>query len=360
MATATESWYVRLPNGRTLRARSSDVVRRHLRAGRIPPESRARRPGERRWLPLQRIAEFAGLARVRRPKPAVNGAASRPARTAHGASRSPGVRGVIGELLQAFDSALNRSKLVIAAAAGIMLAFGVIAFGWAGELPPGASSVAGYAGAGIFVLAVTAMASALVTRMTLIELDRQRPDGAGVLSSFLRILAANAVVTAVVVGLLFAVRAALPALAASDWGDLNWLRDGLTAVAAILRVLLEVGCWAVIALAVLLLGPVVVIEEEPVWTSLRVWLGMLHSQLGRIYVCEAIAFLAAVVMTLPLMVLVSVAAYALSDAMGTLEWNTLLLMGGLALTPMITYLSVANVFIYINLRYEFYFSAHRR
>ena len=33
---------------------------------------------------------------------------------------------------------------------------------------------------------------------------------------------------------------------------------------------------------------------------------------------------------------------------------------GLALTPLIAYLIVANVFIYLNLRYEFFYSARER
>ena len=35
----------------------------------------------------------------------------------------------------------------------------------------------------------------------------------------------------------------------------------------------------------------------------------------------------------------------------------LMVLGGIALTPLIAYLLVANVFIYLNLRYEFFHSA---
>ncbi len=221
MATVTATWYIRLPNGRLLRARSADAVRRQLRAGRIPPGTRARRIGEGRWQAIERIAEFADMDRVTRT--AANGA-PHPAPAARDAAPAPAVRGVIDELLLAYDHTLRRAKLAIAALAGIGLAVGLIVLTWAAALPAGAESIAGYAGAGGFMLAVTALASALLTRMTVIELDQQRPAAAaGIVRSFLRILIAQAIVAGVALGLLFAVQAAGPWLAAGDWGDLAWL-----------------------------------------------------------------------------------------------------------------------------------------
>jgi hypothetical protein len=370
MPTATEIWYVRLPSGRTIRARTADVLRRHLRAGRIPPESRARRSGEKTWQPLARIAAFADAMPPKRRAPAVKRAAvkraaTRPASGNGSESRPLGVRGLIGELLGALDSTLNRTKLTIGALTGIGLAIGWIAFELAAELPAGLESVAGYTTLSLFVLAVVALASVLLTRITVIELDRhRRAQGAelvaGLWGNFLRVLVAQGLVAGAMIGLLLGVRAAIPWLAASDFGDVSWLRDGFGAALAVLRVLLEVLCLPVLGLAVVQLGPLLVIEEHSLWTSLCAWAGMLRRHLARIYLYEALALMPALVLALPMLALLGVAGYSIGDTMSVLERDTLLILGGVALTPMIAYLIVANVFIYINLRYEFYFSARQQ
>jgi hypothetical protein len=352
MATVIETWYVRLPSGRTVRVRSTDVVRRLVRAGRIPVESRARRTGENRWRPLRRIAEFAAVLPVPRPRPTARVAAPSP---------PPGVRAVTDELLKAADNTLSRPKMTIAALTGVALAVGVLAIEWAAE----AESILGALGAAVFILAAVALAVALVTRMTLRELDRRRAGGAanahtGLLGEFLRILAALVLVTAVVIGLLLGVRAALAALTAADLGDYNGLRDALTVLVAVVRVLVEVFCWAVLALAGLLLGPLMVTEESPIRAGLRDWLEMLRRHLGRVYLYEALALVVAGALALPALLLVGIAAYAIGDAMGPVERGTLLILGGAASAPWIAYLIVANVFVYINLRYECYFAARQR
>ena len=152
----------------------------------------------------------------------------------------------------------------------------------------------------------------------------------------------------------------MPWLAASDWGDANLLRDALSAVVAVLRVLLEVVSWPVLALAVVLLGPLLIIEEDSILAGLRAWLGMLRRRLGRIYLYEALAFMVASVLALPMLLTVGGAAYALGDALGTFERVALTVLGGAALGPALAYLLVANVFVYINLRYEFYFATRPR
>ena len=58
--------------------------------------------------------------------------------------------------------------------------------------------------------------------------------------------------------------------------------------------------------------------------------------------------------------LVAVAAHSVGDATGLVERIALWVLGGVALTPMIAYLMVANVFIYLNLRYEFFYSPRGR
>ena len=359
MATAAEYWYVRLPDGRTLRARNGDVLRSYLRAGRIPWDSRVRRSGEEEWVALDRVAEFAGELATETSRPTAESAG------AGNELRAVGVRSLVEELLNAFDSSLNRAKVTVAAATGVALAIGVIAIELVAGFPPGWGTLVGHSAAALFLLAAVALATVLLTQTTVVELDRHRPAraaevSAGLLRQTLRVAVAQGLVVGLLAGLVLFFRAAKPWLDAHELGDLDTLRPVLMNVLAVLRLLLEVVCWPIVGLAVLLLGPLLVIEEHTVVRSLREWLGMLRRHLGRIYLYEALAFMFATVLALPMLLLVAVAAYSVGGAHVLVERITLLVLGGLALTPMIAYLIVANVLIYLNLRYEFFYSARER
>src|SRR5262249_52163603 len=106
MAAKADLWFIRLPNGRVLRARNTNVLRRFLKSGRIPWKSRVRHSKEEPWRPLDRANEFVDLRPKETPQP----------------SKAPpkpvGVRGLVDELFHAFDSSLQRAKLTTAAFTG--------------------------------------------------------------------------------------------------------------------------------------------------------------------------------------------------------------------------------------------------
>jgi hypothetical protein len=358
MATASEYWYVRLPDGRTLRARNGDVLRGYVRAGRIPWKSRVRRTGAREWVPLERVAEFAAIIGSESPPAGIPP-------VAESEMEVVGFRNLVQELFNAFDSSLDRTKLLIAAMVGLALALGVIGFEVIAAQPPASWVPFGFAGVALFVLAAVSLATVVLTRMTVIELDRHRSAHgaevrAGLGRQWLRVAFAQGLIGGLLVGLVLLARAAAPWLAVHDLGDLNSLRDVLASLLAVLRLLLEVLCWPALAVAVLLLGPLLVIEEYPILQSLRELLGMMRRHLGRIYLCEAISFVLAAAIALPMLLLVVLAASSVADSQSVVERFTLVVLAGLALTPVIAYLIVANVFIYLNLRYEFFFSARER
>src|SRR5580692_3010314 len=56
-----DPWFVRLPDERVLKAKSTASVRHHVEAGNIPLNSEARRNTEVEWAALSRIPEFADL-----------------------------------------------------------------------------------------------------------------------------------------------------------------------------------------------------------------------------------------------------------------------------------------------------------
>ena len=64
MATSSDLWYIRLPDGRVLHARSTDAMRRYLKSGRIPWESRVRRSPDDTWQPLQQTQYHGLVARL--------------------------------------------------------------------------------------------------------------------------------------------------------------------------------------------------------------------------------------------------------------------------------------------------------
>src|SRR4051794_35433235 len=113
MTKPADSWYVRLPDGRVLRASSTRAVRHHIRHGRIPLDSRVRRSGYEEWSALEWTSEFAELVRSQRLVEAEDVATTPPppgepggiaARMDSLQLQTVGVRGFVEELLAALDS----------------------------------------------------------------------------------------------------------------------------------------------------------------------------------------------------------------------------------------------------------------
>jgi hypothetical protein len=122
--------------------------------------------------------------------------------------------------------------------------------------------------------------------------------------------------------------------------------------ALVVGLVLEVGLWT-LATLLLLLGPLLVVERCGVWSGLRQWLALLRRQLGRALLYEALAAgvgaLAGLPLFLPLLALA--ATYQPDPSLLPTAQITQGVLGGLALTLLLAYLIVANVFIYLNLRY---------
>src|SRR5438046_1895447 len=64
MARPADLWYVRLPSGRVVRAKSTKALRYHIRSGRIPVAARVRRDPADDWVALEWSQEFADLLSV--------------------------------------------------------------------------------------------------------------------------------------------------------------------------------------------------------------------------------------------------------------------------------------------------------
>jgi hypothetical protein len=120
--------------------------------------------------------------------------------------------------------------------------------------------------------------------------------------------------------------------------------------------ILEVVFWPVIALAPLLLSPILVVQDCSVLGAVREWWRLLRQHLGRIFLYEALATTLAGVFTVPLLIPIAFANWSMGSTDGVVQVAVTVLCS-IALTPLIAYLLVANVFIYLNLRFEFFHSA---
>jgi len=368
MSRASDPWFVRFPDGRVMRANSTAAVRHHLEVGRIPSDSRVRRSPDEEWTALDWTAEFSDLA----PKHPVRGTSSRATaprdmnasgsetgggpRTNGMQLQTVGVRGLAEELLAAMDSTLVRSKLAIAALAGLL---GGLAFAAANLLE---SSVEWpwlpWVVAGILCWLILACCGALLTQMTFVEVSRLRParwaeTTAGLARTVFRLAVTQLLVGGPTIAALVVLRQtpswAMGPSGPEGSGEVEWTAAVVTAVALVLQVFV----WPVLGFT-LLLAPVILIEECSVLKALGIWWKLLRRHLSRIFLYEALACALAGIAVLPFIVPVALTlgSAPMSGVAGRVAEAVLIALTGLALTPLLAYLFVANVFIFLNLHYE--------
>jgi hypothetical protein len=372
MAASSDLWYIRFPNGRILRARSTEALRRNLKSGRIPWDSRVRRSAEEPWQTLGHRPEFADIASADNAGaegfPVSDAVARDKTRSATGGLPTLGVRGHVAELFIAFDSSVQRTKLITAAITGLVLGVTLGIGHVAIPLLPRDWAWAGYLGTALVLLILFNICTSILTQMTAIELSRYRRARfsevrAGLFAYAARLTCAVGLVGGPILGLIFLVRFLPGWLTSTEAGPPGPGLETVLHVVNGVRLFLETVCLPILGFAVLLMGPIFIVEDYSIWRGLREWIGMLQQHLGRIYVYQALAFAFAVVMTVPLMVPVLLALGFAGGNLRTLslgELVTFYLLIGIALTPTLTFLLVAHVFIYLNLRYEFFYSARER
>jgi hypothetical protein len=364
-----DPWYVRLPDGRTIKAKSTASVRHHVEAGHIPLNSLVRRDSDEEWVGLVWVAEFADLRKgATIPQPAAG--ATPPGRSGVHARLDPlrlhtvGVRGLIDELIAALDSTLARSKVVPAFVAAVLLYLGIYVtpgvLNWLFEPPAWVPPVV----AAAFAVLILSGLNAVLAKLTHMELSTMRParlgDALGKVSA-VPVVAANAVAAGGALALLWVLHHV------PEW-TADWLRDSGTGreairiVILVVVLLLSVLIWLVVGLC-WLLTPAIVVEESSWLAGLREWRQLLGDHFGRIVVYEGLTVLLGAAISLPLTLAV---ALATGGSLGLLPpWpslggagengpvgGVLAALHGLSAAPLLALLPVANVFIYLNLRYE--------
>jgi hypothetical protein len=386
-----DPWFVRLPDGRTIKAKSTSSVRHHVESGHIPLNSMLRRDANEEWVALVWVAEFADLvspsARAMAPPsppvetpPQVSAARSGvSARLDPMRLQTVGVRGLIDELIAALDSTLARSKMVPAFLASLLIFLAMFAahaifklvFVPKDRLPEEVSGnwipvVAGAA----FALLVLSVLNALLTRLTHIEVSSMRParlsEGLkGIVGYAVPVVIANVLVAGVALGFVFLMNR-VPGWAERGLYDAGMENETLrevifTPILVVVR-LLSVLAWLVVGLC-WLLGPAIVVEESSWVAGIREWRQLIREHFGRVLVYEGLALMLGLAVALPLTAAVSLALTGRPTvipewpikAVYTGNWITggvTAALESLTMAPLLAVIAVANVFIYLNLRYE--------
>ena len=374
MAQPTDPWYVRFPDGRVIRAANTAILRRNLDLGRIPPASTVRRSPDEEWVKLEWVEEFTDI--LKKAAPVVNGSPKPTVRkkkkkrravaagvpTRSGARLDPrrfnlvGSRGILREMLAALDSTLLPQKLIALVYAGFVLAIlaALSRLPWPdlGMYQVAITWVLAFAGL------VTVMAlSGVLTRMTYVELSELRPallsEGlTGLTRRTVRLLLTLLVALGGVVLLLVGLRWATAWLLAPY--DMPWplLRELTANIFTMASLVLEFALWPLFVLA-FLLAPVLIVEECSLFQAARKWRGLLRQHFRAVLAYEVIAVVVAGALALPfaLPLLLSNGLPLDDRLLLAASVTRAALWGGLLALPA-AYFIVANVFIYLNVRYE--------
>jgi hypothetical protein len=375
-------WYVRFPDGRVLRAATTAVLRQELSARRIPLGSTVRRSPSDEWVRLEWTEEFAdaveelaasdrrenGLTNAVNAPPAAptanrsaNAVADHAATVGSRLDPAPlhlvGVRGFLDELLAALDSALVPKKLLLGLIAGLLLGSLLMLeraawFERESRWPAAAGLLL------VGCLLVFAGLTALLTRLTYLELSRLRParwrqgfDGVERLT--IGVVVSKLIVWGAVGGLIVLLRW-LPYWLSPE-AEEAWSKSQQILAGSVLAVamLVEALLWPVFVFW-WLLPPLLVVESCTVWSGLRQWFALLRRHLGQVFLYQAMAVGLGVLVTTPFLLLIAplfLPSFSPPEALQEAARGTRYLLLGLACAPLLTYWITSNVFIYLNLRY---------
>lgn len=374
-------WYVRLPDGRVLRAASTAVLRQELSARHIPLNSTVRRAPSDEWVSLEWTQEFADVVEDLAAHPpsesrrlpgasrvhAVNGPHSANAAADFAATVGSrldperlhfvGVRSYLEELLSALDSTLVAKKMLLGLIVGVLLGtvFLIEPAAWFEHdgrwLTPSRLLL-------VFCFVAIDVVIGLLTRLSYIELTRLRParwrEGLNGLGQ----LTASVVVTKMFVW----------GIAGGSLVLLRWLPfwlgptpqelegEGpqiLGASAVVVGMVGEVLLYPAFFFW-WLLPPLLVVEGCTIGDGLRQWLGLLRRHLGRVLLYQTMAVAVGLLVTAPFLLLIAPlfsSAFHPPEGLEEVTHRTRLCLLGLACAPLLVYWTTSNLFIYLNLRY---------
>jgi len=368
-----DPWYVRLPDGKVKRAVSTVALRQRLERGKIPLGSHVRRSRNDEWTALEWTAEFNEVVADLRARnhskptplpreplavvaPVLSPRASVSSRLDPQQLQTVGVQLWITELVAALDSVLVAKKLLTAGLGSLF--FGVVLALWRTGLLD--LEVSGYGlGAtmtGAALVLVFALSSALLLQLSHVEVTALRaarwPEALHGWTSltFRLVLGFLLVLGSVVVllGGLVQLSNWLLMNVTPPWGVYREFGATLAGVAIVLAsvALLPLFCFS------LLLGPILVVERCSIWKAFGLWRKLLRRHLGRVLAFEILALSLGLLITLPFALpVVLVSWLPLDHRLHGVKSLLTDLLAGVSTAPLLAYLTVANLFIFLNLQY---------
>ncbi len=376
-------WYVRFPDGRILRAASTAILRHEVDAGHIPLGSTVRRAPSDEWVSLEWTQEFADLVgqhsasppppepvpspESRRHKPGRRGEAANHPAVEHSAtvgsrldSSRPhlvGVRGHVEELLAALDSTLVAKKILLGFGAGLFLGVLLAAERAAWFETDSRRLVPAWCLAGAAMIVLDFL-TALLTQLTYIELARLRParwrEGLShIVPLTIRLILTQVIVRGSTWGLIVLLRWLPYWLGPGPEGSQTAIRQTVAGTALALGMVLEAFLWPLFFFW-WLMPSVLVVEECSLRHGLRRWLALLRQHLGRVFLYQTMAVGLGMLATAPFLLLIAplfLPTFCPPQELHEVADGMRAVLLGLACGPMLTYWIVANVFIYLNLRY---------
>ncbi len=373
MKEQKDPWYVRLPDGRTFKAKSTPAVLHHIEAGNIPLNSRVRRKSGEEWLSLAQVPEFSSQTVVGSSRSAAsmaefnhsnNSGSSPDIHLGAGVSarldplklQVVGVRGYVDELYAAFDSTLVQAKLWVASLTGFAIAILYFLTGYWGNQFPEVPPLFFDIGFILSFVVIFTLGNVLITHQTHLELSQMEMVSFkkvchGILPLYFRCLTALLILISLGLGLQYGFVLLCDLL--NNNGVILLLAISAFPIGFILFFITILG---------ILLPPIIAIEEGSLMDNFREWRALLREHRIRVVLYESLAVGLGIIACLPFAIPI-LATYLLQESVQLqnvipVRWHMLQLgiqggFIGIALGPLIAFMSVANVFIYLNLRYEY-------
>ena len=220
-----------------------------------------------------------------------------------------------------------------------------------------------------FAIVVLSLLNALLAKLTHVELSNMRPAKMSqATGSFLGyavpVLVANAVVAGGGLGLLFLLNH-VPEISErwlADAGMSERVHEVLFTPILVLVIVLSTLIWLVVGLC-WLIAPAIVVEESGWLAGVCEWRQLVREHFGRIIVYEGLTMMLGIAISMPLILTVGLALHgepslqpgwpvAAGEGEDSIKGGIHAAIKGLTVGPLLALLAVANVFIYLNLRYE--------
>ncbi len=365
MKANRDIWYIRLPSGQELKAKSTAAVSRRLQSGAIPKTSFARRSRRDEWRRLEWHSEFTNMLSGNGRRVGPSAEASRPSGIGSRLDplrlRTAGVRGLLDDLIAALDSTFDRDKLVLAGAACVFIGvlWGILPqlfrdlIGMLDVAPTSSERLANSIPALISVI-VLGYTIGLLARMTHIELSSLRPARwHEIRHRFPRLGLRLAIAYILILGcaglaIIFAEWLPRILLDQSLQAHLNEpLAQAASAVAAALGVVIEAALVVLIGLS-WMLAPLLVIEEVSLLQGIREWLALVREHGSRVLLAEFLTITLGLLVTLPIVGLAELILGRFPQLPEPIRFAAY----GAAMAPFVAFMAVANVFIFLDVKYE--------